>query len=123
MSAVLVVNSGSSSFKYQLIELDDDHAYSETYFLEQTMCLRGGRRYLTAVGGRYAERYERRYGQWRIVERDALRDWDSVTPIETRFPGWEKSPQGTRDRTDPSYWSGRAGLVPPAAAEPAVDAH
>jgi hypothetical protein len=42
-----------------------------------------------------------------------VRDWDSVAQIETRFPGWEKSPQGTRDRTDPSYWSGQAGLVPP----------
>ena len=96
----------------QLIEVQGDEAFSEAYFVEYTMSRRGSRRFLTTVGGRYVERYERRCGQWRIAERRAVRDWDSVTPIEARFPGWEKSPQGTRDRSDPSYWDGRAGAAP-----------
>lgn len=112
--AMDVAESQQHHITNQLIELDGDVAYSEAYFIEYTMSRRDARRFLTTVGGRYAERYERRQGQWRIAERKAVRDWDSVTPIDTRFPGWEKSPQGTRDHSDPSYWSGRAGIVPPA---------
>ena|GEM_PF-90381 len=111
--ALDVVESQQHHVTNQLVELHGESAYSEAYFLEHTMSRRGDKRYLTSVGGRYAERYERRHGQWRIIERHAVRDWDSVAPIETRAPGWEKSPRGTRDHTDPSYWSGQAGLVPP----------
>jgi hypothetical protein len=110
--ALDVAESQQHHVTNQLIELQGASAFSEAYFVEYTMSRRGSRRYLSTVGGRYAERYERRQGEWRIAERRAIRDWDSITPIETRFPGWEKSPQGTRDRSDPSYWSGRAGAVP-----------
>jgi len=107
----------------QLIEIHGDEAFSEAYFLEYTMSRRGPRRYLSSVGGRYVERYERRLGEWRIAERFAVRDWDSITPIETRFPGWEKSPQGTRDRSDPSYWPGRAGAAPSQPLAPTRQSH
>jgi hypothetical protein len=107
-----VVESQQHHVTNQLIELDGDVAYSEAYFVEYTMSRRREQSYLSTVGGRYAERYERRNGDWRVAQRRAVRDWDSIAPIVARFPGWEKSPQGTRDRTDPSYWSGRAGLVP-----------
>jgi hypothetical protein len=110
--ALDVVESQQHHVTNQLVEVRGDAAFSEAYFLEYTMSRRGPRRYLTSVGGRYVERYERRLGEWRIVERHAVRDWDSVSPIETRFPGWEKSPQGTRDRSDPSYWPGRSFAVP-----------
>jgi hypothetical protein len=110
--ALDVVESQQHHVTNQLIEVREGEAFSEAYFLEHTMSRRGSRRYLTSVGGRYAERYGRRDGEWRIVERRAVRDWDSVTPIDTRFPNWEKSPQGKRDRSDPSYWSGRAGMAP-----------
>jgi hypothetical protein len=107
-----VVESQQHHITQQMIEFDGDIAYSEAYFLEFTMMLRGGRRYLTSVGGRYVEQYERRAGDWRIIERYAVRDWDSVQSVPGRFPGWEKSAQGRRDRDDPSYWSGRAGKIP-----------
>jgi hypothetical protein len=107
-----VVESQQHHITQQMTEFDGDIAYSEAYFLEFTMLLRAGQRYLTSVGGRYIERYERRAGNWRIIERYAARDWDSVQPVPGRFPGWEKSAQGRRDRTDPSYWSGRAGRIP-----------
>lgn len=85
------------------IKVRGNEAYSEAYFLEYTVTLRGTHRYLTSAGGRYVERYERREGDWRIIERDAVRDWDGVQLLLGRFPGWEKSPQGRRDRDDPSY--------------------
>jgi hypothetical protein len=109
--ALDVVESQQHHLTNQLIELHGDLAYSETYFLEHTMCRRGDQRYLTSVGGRYVERYARRNGHWKILERDAVRDWDSVAPIIARFPKWEDAPRGTRDRSDPSYWSGQAGSV------------
>jgi hypothetical protein len=110
--ALDVVESQQHHVTNQLIELHGDMAYSEAYFLQYTLTNRGGQRLLSSVGGRYCEQYERRGGQWRIVERQALRDWDSVTPIITRFPKWEDSPQGARDRTDATYWHGEAGIPP-----------
>ena len=111
--ALDVVESQQHHLTNQLIELQGLLAYSETYYVEYTMCLRGGERYLTSAGGRYVERYECRDGAWKIIERDAVRDWDSVSPILARFPRWEDSPQGTRDRSDPSYWSGQGDLFIP----------
>ncbi|MCG3776547.1 MAG: hypothetical protein JW395_3406 [Nitrospira sp.] len=108
-----VVESQQHHLTNQMIEIHGDLAYSETYFLEYTMSIRGGQRFLTSVGGRYVECYAFRSGNWRIAMRYAVRDWDSVAPIISRFPGWEAAPKGTRDRTDPSYWSGSAGDVFP----------
>ncbi|SDG35944.1 nuclear transport factor 2 family protein [Pseudonocardia oroxyli] len=104
--ALDVVESQQHHLTNQLIDLEGDVAYSEAYFLEYTLTMRGAERFLTSVGGRYVERYERREVGWRIAERFSVRDWDSVTLVETRFPGWERSPQGARDRSDPTYRPG-----------------
>jgi SnoaL-like domain len=98
-----VVESQQHHLTNQLIELDGEAAYSEAYLIEHTLTLRGADRYLTSVGGRYTERYERRAGVWRISTSHAVRDWDSVQLVEARFPGWENAPRGSRDRNDPSY--------------------
>lgn len=118
--ALDVVESQQHHVTNQLIDVRGDVAFSEAYLLEFTMSRRGSRRFLTSVGGRYVERYERRVGEWRIAERRAVRDWDSISPIEARFPGWEKAPQGARDRSDPSYWPDRAEATP---GQPVDDAH
>ncbi|HEY3716444.1 MAG TPA: nuclear transport factor 2 family protein [Jatrophihabitantaceae bacterium] len=104
-----VVVSQQHHLTNQTVDLYDDTAFSECYFLEYTMTLRRAELYLTTVGGRYVERYECRNDDWRIAERDAVRDWDSVQLIPARFPGWESSPAGRRDGQDLSYWGGRAG--------------
>jgi len=93
----------------QTIDIQGETAFSECYFVEHTLSRRGEQLYVTTVGGRYVERYECRDGDWRIAERDAVRDWDGVQPIAARFPGWENSAAGRRDEQDLSYWGGRTG--------------
>ncbi|MBU8808169.1 nuclear transport factor 2 family protein [Mycolicibacterium goodii] len=62
----------------QLIEFADDCAYSESYVLahcvlripdDDTMILRSLR---------YVDRFERRDGQWRIQNRQTIREWDRL---------------------------------------------
>jgi hypothetical protein len=90
-----------------LCEVDGDHALAETYQLSTTW----GKdpsdpRVNMQNSNRYIDRFERRNGEWRIAERQLMRNY---TYIETRageFPdqinGW---PKYARDRSDPAYRS------------------
>ena len=51
------------------------------------------------VAGRYVDRYERRFGQWKIAHRSELVDWvrtepatDSLDPAVSRFPLGARAP-------------------------------
>jgi hypothetical protein len=58
---------------------------------------------------RYIDRFERRGGDWRIIDRYVIREW-----MRRDVAGmWEDVPApGRRDRTDPSY-RGAASFGPP----------
>ena len=81
-------------------ELDGDVAYGEVYMSVRM----GGSESLQQPEsfGRNLDRYERRNGEWRIVER--------VVIIERHNFGSDTDPKtvlaGTKDRTDPSYRPG-----------------
>ncbi|WP_019180130.1 nuclear transport factor 2 family protein [Microbacterium yannicii] len=64
-----------------LIVLDGDHAQVETYCLafHRQEIDRGARD--AVMGVRYADRFERRGGQWRILERTAIWDWLRVDDV------------------------------------------
>lgn len=61
-----------------LVELDGDHARAETYFL----CMvthsehyeMGPAEYM--IGGRYMDFYERRGGEWKVLRRTVIWDWN-----------------------------------------------
>lgn len=82
------------------IVIDGDRAGSECY---ATVRLRSraedGSASDLITHGRYVDRWERRDGRWRIIERRYLHTFDEVRSVErTMF-----APTGARDLTDPSY--------------------
>lgn len=81
------------------IEVDGDTAFSETY---GDVTLRridaDGTCWDTRSLGRYADRWERRDGEWRIVDRRYVHDLD-----QTWSPRGQFRTTGRRDRLDASY--------------------
>ncbi len=55
------------------------------------------------VGGRYADRYERRDGEWRIATRVVLLDWQGMADASGMTARKAKRHQGARDASDPTY--------------------
>jgi ketosteroid isomerase-like protein len=58
------------------------------------------------LGGRYADRYERRAGLWKIAHRAVIADWIQVhepSICDMRIPELEGSLLGSPDAGDPSY--------------------
>jgi hypothetical protein len=71
----------------QLIELDGDKAYSETYFISIWELEYQGDWSTRFRGGRYIDQFERRDGVWKIAHRDAVDDWDRLDAIKQRARG------------------------------------
>ncbi|HLY57115.1 MAG TPA: nuclear transport factor 2 family protein [Stellaceae bacterium] len=99
--------STSHSVCHQHIELEGDHAWSESYFI----CYACGpdetgemREIINA--GRYLDHYEKRDGEWRFKHRSRAYDWNMNHPYSST---WEKSPlveimaRGERGHGDPVY--------------------
>jgi hypothetical protein len=85
-----------------LVELDGDVARSETYGTAFHLGdpAQGTESFTT--GFRYVDRMERRDGEWRIVERVAVREWTRPEP-DQRPGDPAESPIGARDQGDPIY--------------------
>lgn len=77
------------------IELSGDHARVESYYLAYHPILDPdtGEEVLLQDGGRYLDRFERRAGEWKILERRVLVDW-----ARRELPGED--------------WEGRAAFPP-----------
>ncbi len=89
-----------------LINIDGDHAAGESYFVaHHTMATSDGD-ILMIVAGRYLDRFERRDGEWKISNRHAVYDWNSVNPSTDN---WDRddpenpSEYGRRGQQDASY--------------------
>jgi hypothetical protein len=87
-------------YRYGRWTLDGDVATSESY---DHVTLRrvgeDGRCIDSRNLGRYVDRWERRAGEWRIIERVDLHDFDQSGPSAGEFPT-----TGRRDRLDASYF-------------------
>jgi SnoaL-like domain len=92
--------SHSHQFSNILISVDGDSATSETY---GDVTLRraesDGRLIDTRNLGRYVDRWQRRDGQWKIIDRKYVHDFDASYESGSDF-----QTTGARDRTDPSYF-------------------
>jgi hypothetical protein len=58
------------------------------------------------VGGRYLDKYEKRDGSWKFVDRTIVTDWAHVndpSSVDLSHPITRDSPRGTPDGDDPSY--------------------
>lgn len=86
----------------QTIDLDGDIAHVESYFfvfIKQT-----GQNTGALVGGRYADKFERRDGEWKIALRVVLPEWQADADAQnTAIVARAGAAPGTRDRTDPTY--------------------
>ena len=62
---------------------------------------------LMSFGGRYVDRFERRDGEWKIVHRAVVHEWDKVENIEAAYPPGRFT-DGVRGPDDLSYQHGPA---------------
>jgi hypothetical protein len=100
MEAHLQFLTHSHQFSNILIAVDGERASSETYG-DVTLRRVGedGRFVDTRSLGRYVDQWERRSGEWRIIDRKYLHDFDETIPSAGAF-----LTTGRRDRLDPSYF-------------------
>ncbi len=102
-----------------LVELDGDRATCEAYFLAYHRIAAGvsgpgmfqredvSRAEDVFVGGRYVDRFERRNGEWRIVHRTGVHDWETWRPASDRYLStMSAAGRGRRDLGDPCYTIG-----------------
>jgi hypothetical protein len=88
----------------QLVEIDGDVAWAEHYaraFHRLPQDEQGVVKELV-VNCRYADRFERRDGEWRIAHRTVIVDSDRVVAVGESWVPPEQL-RGARDRTDPTY--------------------
>lgn len=88
----------------QLVEVDGDGAWAEHYARAFHRVPAGADGVVKdlVVNCRYADRFERRNGEWRIARRVVIVDTDRVDPVHERWVP-EVQLRGRRDRTDPTY--------------------
>jgi len=87
----------------ELVEVQGDVAYSESYALACHRFERDGKEYDLVTSGRYLDRFERRNGVWKIARRVCVIDWSRTDPV---MEEWESMPSfihGKRSHADPSY--------------------
>lgn len=86
----------------QTIELDGDVAHVESYFF---VFIKQKAQDVGALnGGRYADRFERRNGEWKIALRIVLPEWQVDADAQnTAVVAQFGAVSGARDLTDPTY--------------------
>ena len=81
-------------------------AEGEIYTIAVHTLAGSGRDVDLVVGGRYLDKYEKRDGTWKFIERTIVTDWARVTDPSTMdlsHPITRDTPRGTPDANDPSH--------------------
>jgi ketosteroid isomerase-like protein len=87
----------------ELIEVEGDVAYCESYFLAvHRRREKDGTKVDLQFVGRYADRFERRQGVWKIANRQVVFDRSRIDPVGKTF-STEQYVCGKRSREDPVY--------------------
>ena len=81
------------------VDLDGDTAHAESYYF--CILRRDEKGSMLANGGRYVDRLERRDGEWRILRRVVVVDWEGS--IDGGPPRYDVNLPSKRDRDDVSY--------------------
>lgn len=84
------------------IRFDGNTAYTETYFTAHHRHVEEGATVLDHFGGRYVDRFEKRFGKWKIARRSVVYDWSKVETAEREYDA-SAFEQGKRNRDDLSY--------------------
>ncbi len=81
-------------------------AEGEIYTIAIHTLVGSGRDLDVVVGGRYLDKYEKRDGVWKIIERTIVTDWAHVndpSSADLSHPITKGTLKGTLDANDPSY--------------------
>lgn len=93
----------------ELVEIEGDVAHSESYFFMVCRLDQGEVPVDWLLSGRYIDVLERRSGQWRIVQRTTVYDWQRFEPVgdcpgsEVYAKFTEHAAKGSRGTSDWSY--------------------
>lgn len=100
----LVRDEGTSHYiANELMEVDGDVAHCESYFFGiHRRQEKGGTTAELVFAGRYADRFERREGVWKIAHRQVVFDRSRIDKIEREFSS-DGMTCGKRSREDPAY--------------------
>ncbi len=86
--------------------IDGDRAEGEIYSIAtHTFAAKHGETEVI-VGGRYLDKYQKRDGTWRFLERTIVTDWAHVhdpSSVDLRHPMVKDSPKGSLGPDDPSF--------------------
>jgi len=81
-------------------------AEGEVYTIATHTLIAGDRDVDVTVGGRYLDKYGKRDGSWKFVERAIVTDWarvDDPSPVMFDHPITSDTPRGRPDANDPSH--------------------
>jgi SnoaL-like domain len=81
-------------------------AEGEVYSIATHTFIAGDHDVDVIVGGRYLDKYEKRSGAWKFVERKIVTDWAHVndpSTVDLSHPITRGTPIGTPDANDPSH--------------------
>jgi hypothetical protein len=81
-------------------------AEGEVYTIATHTLIAGDRDVDVTVGGRYLDKYDKRDGSWKFVERAIVTDWarvDDPSPVMFDHPITSDTPRGRPDANDPSH--------------------
>ena len=85
------------------IEVHDLEAFGEVYYQAHHRIVEDGNEYDYFVSGRYVDRYENRFGVWKIAYRSELVDWVRKDEAADAFFKDSKMILGARKPADPLY--------------------
>jgi hypothetical protein len=86
-----------------LIQVDGDQAVAESYELDRHKTPMNGEVRDLVLGARTLDRFARRNGEWRIVERTKVMDWGRTIVGDDAVYQNSPLPQGGNDTSDASY--------------------
>lgn len=87
-----------------LIDLRDDEAFVETYFMASQRKEIEGKTFTRMRVGRYLDRFVRDRGCWQVIHRQVVDDWSRLDEvIQTAHEVGPENHHATRDRSDLSY--------------------
>ena len=87
-----------------LIDVEGDHARSESYGLSWHRVESDRPELNLHVGFRYVDDFERRDGQWRIARRTCALEWTRLNDPALWWEAPASHRRGRRDDSDPVYW-------------------
>jgi hypothetical protein len=86
--------------------ISGDNADGEIYTIATHTFIAGDRDVEVLIGGRYLDRYEKRDGTWKFIERAIVTDWARVNDpslVDLSHPITRDTLKGSPDADDPSY--------------------